>query len=64
MLKKSYRYNRENRIKATCSICGKPIFNRMHLRIDQSNGYRAPKIDRYAHKACSKKTEGSWIPVW
>jgi hypothetical protein len=52
-LKRAYLLG--HRIKATCSICGKPIYNRM---VTRANGI-------YAHTLCSKtQTKFKWVECW
>jgi hypothetical protein len=41
--------------KSTCSICGKPIANRMVMN---------KSTHEYAHTSCSRTKTGEWEPVW
>ena len=51
-------YLKGNRVKATCRICGEPIYNRLMYATDTEQGY-------YAHQSCSKKaTNHSWERTW
>ena len=51
--------------KADCTICGKPISNRM-VYDDIKGDVFNPTPVKYAHYSCSKKVkaEGKWYPAW